>query len=208
MYYPICVNLKGKLCLVVGAGEVAERKVEALLEAGGRVRAVSPEATAAVREWARAGKIELIARKFQPEDLAGAFLVFAATDDRGLHDEIFRLCEEKNILLNVVDVPARCNFIMPSVLRRGELSVAVSTNGASPALSKKVRRELEKLFGDEYSLFLEWMQGARQAILKEIPEQKKRQAIFQRLVDSPVLELLKAGKKAEAEKVFSGIVGK
>ena len=205
MHYPICVNLRGKLCLVVGAGEIAERKVESLLAADGRVKVVSPEATPAVEAWGREGKIAIEKRLFQPSDLTGVFMVFAATDDRKLHEKIFRLCEEKNILLNVVDVPDLCNFIMPSVLRRGELMVAVSTNGASPALSKKVRRELEKLFGDEYELFLEWMKEARTAILKEVPEQKKRQAIFQGLVDSPVLELLKSGKNSEAEKIFKEI---
>lgn len=208
MYYPICVNLKGKNCLVVGGGEVAERKVESLLQAGGSVRLVSPEVTPAISQWARQGKIKWVRRAFQPTDFKGVFLAVAATDNPPLHNRIFQICQKKNILLNVVDVPARCNFIVPAVVRRGSLMLAVSTNGASPGLSKKIRQKLEKVFGEEYSIFLRWMEEARPKLVKRIPTQQGRKKLFERLIDSPVLKLLAQGQRKQAKKVFKTICSK
>lgn len=206
MYYPVCIDLRGKNCLVVGGGEVAERKAGALLAAGGKVRVVSPEVTPALAQWAAAEKIELRRRPFRPEDIEGIFLAIAATDHSPLHEKIYRLCAKKNILLNVVDEPARCNFIVPSVVRRGKLLLAISTNGASPGLSKKIRRKLETIFGDEYAVFLEWMEAARPKLVKKLSTQKERKAAFEELIESPVMDLLAKGQKEEAGKRFQGIV--
>lgn len=208
MYYPICVDLKGKLCLVVGGGEVAERKVASLLQAGGGVRVVSPAATAAIAKWGRAGKLRLEKRKFRPADLDGSFLVVGATDDPRLHRKIFELCRRKNILVNIVDKPALCSFTVPAVVRRGRLLVAISTDGASPGLAKKIRSKLEKVFGAEYAVFLDWMERARAGVVKRLPSQRERKAIFKKLVGSRVLSLLSTGKKQQARSLFRQIVGK
>ncbi len=148
-YYPAFLRLEGRRALVGGGGEVAARKALPLLEAGAHVTVVSPEAHDDIRRLAKEGRIVWHARAFAPSDLEGVFLVVGATDDYALNPEIYRLCEEKKIIHNAADEPERCHFATPSVLRRGELQIAVATGGSAPRLSRHVRLMLEKLFGEE-----------------------------------------------------------
>jgi len=141
-YYPVCLEMAGRPCLVVGGGTVAERKVNGLLEAGARVTVVSPSATERLLEWARAGRICLTLRDYEADDLAGHSIVFAGTDDGLINAEVARDARAAGALINAADDPAHCDFILPAVLRRGEITVAVSTGGASPALARAVRDEL------------------------------------------------------------------
>ena len=150
-YFPAFLDLRGRRCLVVGGGEVGERKVRALLECGARVSVVSPALTAGLAALVASGRIVNRARSFRRSDLRGCALAVATTGDPLVDAAVAEMARRWRVLVNVVDRPERCDFILPSVLRRGELQIAVSTGGRSPALAREIRRRLEKLFGPEYA---------------------------------------------------------
>ncbi len=150
-YYPVVLDLSGRRCLVVGGGMVGERKVEGLLAAGGTVTVISPELTPPLRALEEAGRITGVAREYRTGDVDGYDLCMIATDDGAANAEVARDCRKQRVLVNAADDPPHCDFILPSILRRGDLQIAVSTGGRSPALSRKVREELEPLFGEEYA---------------------------------------------------------
>ena len=159
--FPMFLNLSARPCLVVGAGAIAESKMASLLEAGGRVRVVAPEATAQVRSWAQANTLEWHQRAFESDDLAGMFLVIAATSSTELHERIFEEATRRGVLCNIVDVPRLCDFYYPSVVQRGALQIAISTAGQSPALAQRIRKQLEDQFGPEYEEWLAQLGEAR-----------------------------------------------
>ena len=170
------LKLEGRSCLVVGAGAIGEPKIESLLTAGASVRVVAPHASASVAEWARAGAIVWEAREFNDADLDGVFLVIAATSSRDVNGAIFREAHQRNILCNVVDDPEFCDFYYPAVVRRGDLQLAISTNGRSPALAQRIRRELEVQFGPEYGAWLEELGNIRQQLFASgmNPDERRR----------------------------------
>jgi precorrin-2 dehydrogenase/sirohydrochlorin ferrochelatase len=174
--FPMFVKLEGRRCLVVGAGAVAESKIESLLETSASVHVVAPVATPRVREWARQGRIEWDAREYAPADLSGVFLAIAATGSPALHDEIYAEAQSREVLCNAVDEPQRCDFYFPAVVRRGELQIAISTGGLSPALAQRLRKELEQQFGPEWEQWLEQLGRTREELLSipMPPEQRKR----------------------------------
>lgn len=174
--FPMFMKLDGRSCLVVGAGTIGEPKISSLIEAGASVRVIALHATAAVAEWARVGKITWEARAFDTSDLEGSFLVIAATNSRDLNAAIFREAGQRKILCNVVDDPEYCDFYYPAVVRRGDLQIAISTNGQSPALAQRIRRELEIQFGPEYGEWLNELGQVRQQLFasKIDPEQRRR----------------------------------
>jgi precorrin-2 dehydrogenase / sirohydrochlorin ferrochelatase len=174
--FPMFLKLSARPCLVVGAGAIAESKIASLLEAGGRVRVIAPEATPQVRSWAQSNTIEWRQRPFQPRDLEGMFLVVAATSSTELHEQIFALATQRGVLCNVVDVPALCDFYYPSVVQRGALQIAISTAGQSPALAQRLRKQLEDQFGPEYQEWLAQLGKAREKLYstKIDPEERKR----------------------------------
>ena len=192
-YYPIYLRLENKRCLVVGGGEVAQRKVLTLLEYGAQVSVLSPCLSPKLRELAARGTIEWLERSYRAGDAEGFFLLIGATDDRRLHERLAAEAQKYGLLVNIVDVPELCNFIVPAVVRRGDLSIAVSTGGKSPALAKKIRRRLEGEFGPEYGRFLELMGEWRREVIRKVPDIRQRKAIFERMVDSDLLQLLKNG---------------
>ena len=163
--FPVFLKLTGRPCLVVGAGRVGEPKIEGLLAAGATVKVVAPEVTDAVSQWARVGKISWQARRFKPSDLYGVFLVVVATSYRELNDSIYREAQRRGVLCNVVDDPPRCDFYYPAVVSRGKLQIAISTNGQSPALAQRLRRELEQQFGSDYEAWVEAVGRERQRLL-------------------------------------------
>jgi precorrin-2 dehydrogenase/sirohydrochlorin ferrochelatase len=148
-YYPVCLEMAGRRCLVVGGGPVAERKVAGLLEAGARLTVVSPSATDRLRGWARTNRVRLLLREYAASDLGGHSVVFVATDDGRVNADVARDARAAGVLVNAADDPAHCDFILPAVLRRGDLTVAVSTGGASPALARTVRDELDAYLDQE-----------------------------------------------------------
>lgn len=163
--FPMFMKLEGRQCLVVGAGKVGEPKIAGLLETGARIRVVALDASPAIREWARAGKIELELRTFTNDDLQGAFLVVVATASRTLNERIYHEAQRLGILCNVVDVPDLCDFFYPSIVRRGDLQIAVSTAGKSPSLAQKIRQQLEKQFGPAYAAWVAELGETRKLIL-------------------------------------------
>lgn len=174
--FPMFVKLEGRTVLVVGAGSIGEAKIETLLPTGAAVRVIAPKATPKVREWARDGRIEWESREYRPADFAGIFLVIAATNSPKLHDEIYAEARSRGVLCNAVDEPERCDFYFPAIVRRGELQIAISTGGLSPALAQRLRMDLEQQFGPEWE---EWVAqlGRTRDELKSIPmppEQRKR----------------------------------
>jgi precorrin-2 dehydrogenase/sirohydrochlorin ferrochelatase len=173
--FPMFLKLSGRLCLVVGAGRVAEPKIESLVRCGARVRVVAPSATAAIREAALTRKIVWEQRAFAPSDLDGVFLVVAATPFPELHRLIFRQAQDAGILCNAVDEPALCDFYYPAVVRRGPLQIAISTSGNSPSLAQRLRRELEEHFGPAYGPWVAEIGKARNALMADsgAPEQNK-----------------------------------
>ena len=174
--FPMFLKLDSRRCLVVGAGTVAEAKIESLLVTGAAVRVVAPKATPKVREWARAGRIEWEAREYGVGDLLGIFLVIAATNSPSLHDEIYAEARRRGVLCNAVDEPERCDFYFPAVVRRGELQIAISTGGLSPALAQRLRKDLERQFGPEWEKWVEKLGQTREELLSipMPPEQRKR----------------------------------
>jgi precorrin-2 dehydrogenase/sirohydrochlorin ferrochelatase len=174
--FPISLKLRGRLCVVVGGGVIAESKIQSLLVAEAHVVVVAPEVTETVAAWAHAGQIEWQAKAFATEDLCGAFLVVAGTSSQQVNHEVYRQCDAGGILCNVVDDPEFCDFYYPAVVRRGALQIAISTEGQSPALAQRLRKELEVQFGPEYEPWLEWLGAARQFLRSEGkgPEETKR----------------------------------
>jgi siroheme synthase-like protein len=142
-YYPVYLDVQGRHCVVVGAGVIAERKVEQLLSSDAKVTFVSPEATDAIRGWTTEGRVTWVKRAYQPGDLAGTFLAIAATDDESVNRQVHAEAEAERVLLNVVDVPPLCSFIAPAVVERGKVTVAISTAGSSPALARRLREMME-----------------------------------------------------------------
>jgi precorrin-2 dehydrogenase len=174
--FPMFLKLSGRPCLVVGAGTVAETKIESLIITGARVRVVAPKATPAVRSWAAAKKIDWQRRRFQPADLKGMLLVVAATSSRKLHRKIFAEATRRGVRCNVVDVPGLCDFYYPSVVQRGALQIAISTAGKSPSLAQRLRKELEEVFGPEYEPWLDHLGKVREKIfaVNLDPEERRR----------------------------------
>lgn len=206
-YYPVFLDLRDRPCLVIGGGTVAERKVMSLIEAGAEVTVVSPSLTPKLRELSDSGKIIHRIRNFEENDLAGELLVIAATDSPEVNTAAAHLCRKKHMLVNVAAPPEESSFIVPSVVERGDLLIAVSTSGASPALSKKVRQELERTYGPEYEPLLAMLSAVRTRMLEEVPDENARRNIFQAIVDSDVLDLLRQGKTHEAERRVAEIAG-
>jgi precorrin-2 dehydrogenase/sirohydrochlorin ferrochelatase len=181
LLFPAFLKLVGRRCLVVGAGRIAQEKIEGLLRAEAEVRVVAPRATRRIHSWARAGKIRWDARKFRASDLGAAFLVVAATSSPVLHAEIYKQARRRGVLCNVVDDPEHCDFYYGSVVRRGSLQIAISTGGHSPALAQRIRKRLEREFGSEYEAWLEALGAARKRLFAKSISQARRKALLHRL---------------------------
>ena len=189
-YYPILIQLKGMKAVVVGGGVVAQRKIDTLLAYHADVHVISRELTPKLRKYLEEQRIKLCGHEFEDSHLDGAFVVIAATDDPLLNRRVSKKASARGLLVNAVDQPTDCNFIVPSVLRRGDLLVAVSTSGKSPAFAKKIRLELEGQFGDEYGSFLVLMGRLREEILEKELSQDENKQIFHQLVNSPILDAI------------------
>ena len=206
-YYPVFLNVEGKPCLVVGGGAVGTRKVESLLHCGALVTVVSPVVTPRLAELAEQGDIVLELREYDAHDLDDAFLVFAATDDSQLNQSLHDAATQRKRLCNIVDQPERCSFVVPAVVRQGDLSVAISTGGRSPALAKHLRRQLNDLFGAEYGVFLSLMGAIRSKLLAGQHAPDQHRVIFNRLIQSDLLERIKQDDRGGIDDLLRTIVG-
>jgi precorrin-2 dehydrogenase/sirohydrochlorin ferrochelatase len=186
--FPMFMKLEGRSCLVVGAGTIGEPKISSLLASGASVRVVAFKATAAVAEWAKTGAISWEARAFNTADLDGVFLVIAATNSPDVNAAIFQEAGRRNILRNVVDDPEYCDFYYPAVVRRGDLQLAISTNGHSPALAQRIRRELEIQFGPEYGEWLEQLGTIRQQLFASKIDPEERRQLLHELASREAFE--------------------
>lgn len=176
--FPMFLKLAGKPCLVVGAGKVGAPKVGGLIDTGANIRVVAIEASAQVREWAKAGKIELELRAFSNSDLDGKFLAIVATASNRTNELIYNEAQHRGVLCNVVDVPEYCDFFYPAVVQRGDLQIAISTNGQSPSLAQKLRQQLERQFGPGYAAWVEQLGETRRLILaSDLDKERKLQLL-------------------------------
>lgn len=192
-YYPICLELTNRNCLVVGGGEVAERKVLSLLQAEASVEVISPEVTGRIRRLAKARKISWTDREYRPGDSKNAFLVISATNNPAANASIAQDADRLNTLLNVVDSPKECNFIVPASVVRGNLLISTSTSGKSPALAKRIRQEIQRNYGVEYGPLLDILGLCRELVLDKVPDIETRKQLFGRLADSVSAEMVREG---------------
>jgi precorrin-2 dehydrogenase/sirohydrochlorin ferrochelatase len=197
-YYPFFLDIAGRRVVVVGGGEGSARKVELLLDCGAEVLVISPECSGAFAPLRKRAGLSLLERGYKPGDLAGAVLAIAASDNPALNRAVAEDATAAGVFVNVVDQPALSQFIVPSLVRRGELMVAISTGGASPALARRLREELEQVIGPEYEAFVSLLREARQRVMQDERDPTRRRAIFERLVRSDLLERLRQGDHAGA----------
>lgn len=183
-YFPIFLDLTGKKCIVVGGGGVAERKCEALIKAGAEVTVIAPMITKGLKDIHAKGQITYIKRDYSSDDLLPAFLVIAATDYEEVNQKVAEDASAANKLVNVVDAPLLCNYITPAVFQRGLLTIAISTGGASPAIAKEIREELQKLYGPEFAKRLEKVKNARTKVMKEIKDRTERSRAIKDIVST------------------------
>ena len=194
VFYPMFVDLEGRRCLVVGGGPVAAEKVGKLLLHGAVVRLVTPAMTDELATMVASGDVaEHRPRAYLPEDLDGCFLVIAATNLDAINRMVWQDAEALNLLCNVVDVPPLCNFIVPSIVRRGELALAVSTGGASPVVAKHIRRELEEAYGPEWEALVELLRDVRDELKARYPDMPGRRDAVERLMGTDVVRRLADG---------------
>jgi precorrin-2 dehydrogenase len=186
--FPMFLKLNGKQCLIVGAGTIGEPKIAGLLETGARICVVALDASPKVHEWAHEGRIELKLRAFSADDLTGVFLAVVATNSRSLNQRVYDEAQRRGVLCNVVDVPDLCDFFYPAVVRRGDLQIAVSTNGQSPSLAQKIRQQLEKQFGPAYAEWVAELGETRRLILASDLDKERKLDLLHSLASREAFE--------------------
>src|SRR6476660_2045678 len=203
-FYIACLKLGGRKCVVVGGGAIGLEKVEGLLACAGRVVRIARDAIQELQDLAAEGSIEWERRDYVPGDLEGTFIVIAATDDTDVNIGIYEDAERRAMLVNVVDVPPLCNFILPAIVRTGPLAIAISTAGASPALAKRMKREVTELFGEDYATLAVMLNDVRGWAKGTLPTYQDRKAFFEEIVngDPDPIELLRAGDEGAVQEII------
>jgi siroheme synthase-like protein len=196
--YPAILLLDGRLGVVIGGGTIGERKVRTLLDSGATVRVITVGATKGLRALEAEGRIELMEREYRRGDLKGAAVVIASTDDHGVNEQIYREALDEGIPVNCVDDVEHCTFIAPSIVRRGDLMIAISTGGTNPALAVRLRERLERELGAEYERYLDLIRRLKDEAELAATQAERAEAWY-RIVDSDVLDLVRQGKMDEAE---------
>ena len=206
-YYPVNLDIRNRSCLVVGGGTVALRKVLGLLESGARVTVVSPRALNPILELARQNRLRYHQRRYRTADLETVFLVIGATDDENVNRCIAADADALNLLCNIADRPQVCNFILPAVVQRGDLVIAVSTSGASPALAKSIRRELENQYGPEYADLLRLMAAIRKRLLSAEHAPEAHKPLFEQLIRKGLPDLVKQRRQRRIRALLRTVLG-
>lgn len=201
--YAMMVDLKRRPCLVVGGGRVAERKAKSLIDSGAHVKLVSPTATPRIKEWAFAGTIDWINRTYREEDNDNQFLVIAATNNKNVNRQVHQAAILRKQWVNVADQPELCNFTVPATVRRGNLQIHISTNGACPAVTKKIRCELEEIYGGEYELYLDLMQEIRKIIQVKVTDDRLRYRLLKELVSEQWVRLCREEPTEARDKMLN-----
>ncbi|MFH2043744.1 MAG: bifunctional precorrin-2 dehydrogenase/sirohydrochlorin ferrochelatase [Pseudomonadota bacterium] len=207
-YYPVNLDIKNRPCLVVGGGDVGTRKVMTLLECGALVTVVSLAVSNKLLNLAETGVVALKKRAYVESDLNEMFLVICATDNETLNRQVSMDAKKLNMLCNVADRPEACNFILPALVKRGDLIIAVSTSGKSPAFAKKIRKDLEKQYGDEYARFLKLMGAVRKKLLSTKHEPEAHKHLFEELIDKNLVQMIKDSDTDKINSVLFEVLGK
>lgn len=206
-YYPVFLNLNAKKAVVIGGGKVAERKVLALIKAGAFVKVISPNITKALERLRKKGILIHIKRLYRKGDLKDAFIVIAGTSSAQTNTKIAQdagyLRDKSQRLINVIDIPSEGNFITPSIVKRGPLTIAISTEGSSPAVTKTIRKELEKLYGTEFTHYLRFLRMMRRKAMKEIKNDKKREEFLKGLASEKIFNALRRKGTSSLSKLIS-----
>ncbi|MEJ2155046.1 MAG: bifunctional precorrin-2 dehydrogenase/sirohydrochlorin ferrochelatase [Desulfobacteraceae bacterium] len=206
-YYPAYLDIQGRRCLVVGGGQVGTRKVGTLLQCGAEVTVISHEATSELRSMAAQGRIDLQLRDYRSDDLDHMFLVIGATDDQELNQRIHRDAAAAQRLCNIADQPELCNFVLPSIINQGNLSIAISTAGKSPAFAKFLRRQLQGQFGPEYGRMLDLMGAVRSRLLAEEHAPEQHKPLFEKLIRGGLLEMIKGNNHEQIDALLESVLG-
>ena len=206
-YYPVHLDIENRNCLVVGGGGVGTRKVITLINCGAVVTVVSPVVSQELLELASSRAIKLKERSYQSADLEGIFLVIGATSDEKLNRQISNDADRLNTLCNIADRPEVCNFILPSIVQRSDLVITISTSGKSPALAKKLRKKLESQFGEEYGVFVQLMGAIRKKLLSKSHAPEAHKHLFEHLIESDLIEMIRDDKNEEINGVLFEILG-
>ena len=206
-YYPVNLDIRNRKCLVVGGGTVGTRKVITLLKCGAKVTVVSSDVAEKLQELSDGDIIKLEKRPFQISDLDEMFLVMGATDNQEINREIHSEAERLGVLCNIADRPEVCNFILPAIVNRGDLIIAISTSGKSPAFAKKIRKDLEKVFGTEYAGFLKLMGEIRNKLLSEDHKPEAHKHLFEQLIQRDLVKMIKDRNIAAVNSLLFEILG-
>jgi precorrin-2 dehydrogenase/sirohydrochlorin ferrochelatase len=207
-YYPINLDVQDRECLVVGGGGVGERKVKTLLECGALVTVVTMDATESLQALASEGRIDLKTRVYEPSDMKGKFLVIGATNSEEVNEKISKDAQERGLLCNIADRPAACTFVLPAIVRQGELLIAISTSNKSPAVARRIRQTLEKEFGPEYSVLLNLMGAIRQKLLSESKSPEAHKRMFEQLLDEGLLGMIRENRTQDVDGLLKDVLGK
>ena len=206
-YYPINLDVQNRECLVVGGGGVGERKVKTLLECGALVTVVTTDATEALQTLASERVISLKTREYEPSDMEGKFLVIGATDNEALNQTISKDAGERGMLCNIADRPEVCNFVLPAIVRQGDLLIAISTSNKSPAVARRTRKILEKEFGPEYAVLINLMGAIRQKLLAQSKSPEAHKLMFERLLDEGLLEMIREERIDDLDRLLGVVLG-
>ncbi|KUO61331.1 MAG: precorrin-2 oxidase [Gracilibacter sp. BRH_c7a] len=201
-YYPIYVDVENKPILIIGGGSIALRKVETLLEYGALIKIISPRIIPELQDRVNKKQCEWIPREYSSEDIEDSFLVFSCTEKEEVNARVAQDVQDSSRLINVVDDPDKCSFIVPSTMRRGDLSIAVSTSGSSPMVARQIREELEGFYGDEIRVYLNLLKTWRKEIKQHLPPEK-RQQFWHKVTDGEVLNFIKQGQQDQAKEVIA-----
>lgn len=202
-YYPIYIDVEDRDVLIIGGGEVCARKAETMLRYGARVTIISIETTDEIRGWAEEGRVALQLKPYEEKDLEGRAIVIASTDDPCVNGRIARDCRRRRIPVNVVDVTHLCEFIVPAIIEKGSVQIAVSTGGKSPALARTLRETLEKTIGPEYSEVNDLLGTLRKGAKKTLPTDRDRKRFFDDIIAQDVLGMLREGRRREAYRLIA-----
>jgi siroheme synthase-like protein len=202
-YYPIFLDVEDRDVVIIGGGNVCARKAETMLRYGAKVTVVSPEFTDEIEAWARDGRIQIKRKPYEESDLEGASIVIASTDSEAVNERIARDCRRRKIPVNVVDVTHLCEFIVPAIIEKGSIQLAVSTGGKSPALARTLKEDLQRMIGPEYAEMNDLLGELRPAAKKALPTDTDRKRFFDGILASGVLDMLREGRRREAYDVIA-----
>jgi precorrin-2 dehydrogenase/sirohydrochlorin ferrochelatase len=197
-YYPIYIDIEDRSVVIIGGGEVCARKVETMLRYGARVTVVSPEATEEIERWAREGAVTFVRKRYEASDLDGANIVIASTDDQKTNETIAADCRSRRIPVNVVDVTPLCEFIVPAIIEKGSVQIAVSTGGKSPALARTLKEDLQRTIGPEYAEVNDVLGTLREGAKRVLPTDTDRKRFFDGIIARGILDMLRGGRRREA----------